>query len=427
MKKVYIEVLGCEKRYLDAKTIKEYLIKNNYKLITKPNNADIIIFVTCAFIDTATERSFDRIKTFQRYKAELIIAGCLPAMNKKELDEIFDGKTIITKDLEKIDELFPENRDKFQILSDQNIEFENFNENATGIFNIMKGIFRKVGWMRIIYCKIGDYIFKNLYGEHSHIYFIFRSERYLNFKENPYYYIRISWGCNNNCSYCAIKKAIGPLKSKPIEICIKEFKEGLKKGYKQFIITADDTGSYGLDTNSDFPKLLDEITKIPGDYEISIQDLHPRWVVKYIDELEKIVKRKKITNMYIPIQSGNDRILKLMHRLSNIDKIKSACSRLKKSFPGLVLNTHCIICFPSENEEEFKQTLSSIKNCNFNGGYIFLFTGKTGTKAKNINPKVSENDKKTRLKYSMKYLKKSGYNVYTKSNQDNLLFSKKNI
>ncbi|MEF8879505.1 MAG: hypothetical protein V5A64_03830 [Candidatus Thermoplasmatota archaeon] len=94
-------------------------------------------------------------------------------------------------------------------------------------------------------------------------------------------------GLYGNCSFCAVRKAIGQFHSKPYNVCLKEFKRGLKDGYKNFIILADDIGSYGVDINKNIIDLLDRITKIDGDYSIEIMGIHPKWIVKYIDGFEE--------------------------------------------------------------------------------------------------------------------------------------------
>ena len=111
---VFILEKACSQRQLDAKKIETYLIENNYKIVNHPKFADIIIFVTCAFRNAMAEKALNKIKDLQRYNAELIVAGCLPGIDKEELSKVFKGKVIITKDLNKIDSLFPKNLKKFQ-------------------------------------------------------------------------------------------------------------------------------------------------------------------------------------------------------------------------------------------------------------------------------------------------------------------------
>lgn len=364
MKKIFIFAEGCKRRLLDAKRVHDYLLKNNYVLADKPEDADIILLFTCAASEEAAKYALSRVKELQKYNAELIVTGCLPAIEKEKLDRIFGGKRISTKDLDDLDSLFPENKISYRTIDDANIYIWDLTVNNSK--RKLRRFLRKIPLLVDMYIKTKDYIFEALFDRHS----IFHQM----VSKSKTYCIRISWGCLSKCSYCVIKKGVGVHKSKSLNECIKEFKDGLGKGYKNFVLTADDTGAYGLDIGSSFTEILDEITKILGDYEISIRATNPNWVVKYIDELEEIIKRRKITIFDIDIQSGNSRILKLMNRYSDIDKIKDALKRLKNSFPDLSLSTHIIVGFPSETKEEFIDSLNFVTEMGYRSGALFPFS-----------------------------------------------------
>ena len=415
MKKIFIFTHSCDRRGLDANKTKKYLTENNYKIVDNPKNADIIIFFACAALNSITDKSFKLIKEFQKYNAELIVAGCLPAIEKEQLTEIFDGKTIVTKDIEKIDEVFSGNKIKYYDIADANIVFKNLNKKT--IRGIFKNTFWTVKLIWRIYVKIRKHIIKSLFGENSLIY------RYL--PEKTEYHIKISTGCLGNCSYCSIKEGIGSCVSKPLDECIKEFKNGLNQGFNKFVIDADETGCYGLDINSNLPELLYKITEIPGNFEISIRNLDPIWVVRYINDLEIILKRKKIIDIESSIQSGSIRILKLMRRYSDIKKMKDAYLRLKKAHPDISLITDYILGFPTESKEDIKQTLRYISEINFTAGTIIPFSCRTGTEAENIEPKVTSKQMSKGFKYAKKFLKKIGYSVLYFPRRGFFIFRKK--
>ena len=265
MKKIYIFVKACERRVLDSRKFHQYFIKNGHQIVYSSEEADIIIFVTCAVLNIDVEYALNKIKEFQRYDAELIVAGCLPAINKKELAEVFNGRTISTKDIDEIDELFPGHKTKFNNIDeantfDANLLFQDVYQSR--IIDFIKMVFRKVHWSENIYVKLKYHVLNHLIGEQSLYY------RFLTKLRNPFYYIGVSRGCWGNCSYCGIKNAIGTHTSKPLDQCVKEFKKGLSLGYKDFVITADDVGAYGLDVNSSFLELLDALNKIEVNYKI---------------------------------------------------------------------------------------------------------------------------------------------------------------
>ena len=418
MKKVFIYTEGCEPRMLDAKRISNYLTKNKYEIVYKPENADIIIFVTCAFLNRTTEIFLKEIEEFQKYDAELIVAGCIPAIDKDGLKKVFNGKTITTKDLDNIDKLFPEIETKFCDMEDANLLHENIDKHT--IIGSLSKFIQKSKTLEAITTKIKEIFLINIFGENS----LILDTYYVTYSKKPLFHIRISWGCLGRCAYCAIYRAIGKHKSKPLEQCLNEFKKGLSKGYKQFVIEADDSGAYGLDINSNFSELLKKFTDFPGEYTIAIRNLHPRWVVKYIDELEKILQSGKIVSIDIPLQSSSSRILKLMNRYSNTKKIEEAIFRLKNASPKTKLNSHLILGFPTETEEDFKETLDFVKKTDI-CGYFLPFSCKKGSKAEEIKPKITKEEMLKRKKIAKKILKRSGYIAITTRRARFLIFEKK--
>jgi len=404
--KVYIFVNACIKRILDANKLMMYFKENDFEIVNNPKDADKILVVTCAVTDKDTQYYIEKIREFQKYDAELIVAGCLPEIDKEDLSEVFNGRTVSTKDIEKIDDLFPENKIKFRDIDDANI----FNKDLVHpegykrtFLNKIINICKKLGILGKTYKKMKYYILNHIVDKRSILYEIAIPP------QEPAYHIRISWGCNGNCSYCGIKKAVGKHKSKPLKECISEFREGLKNGYKKFILTADDTGSYGTDIGKTLPDLLDEMLKEKGDYSIEPQSINPVWLVRYIDHFEEQLKLGKINIFFSPIQSGSSRILKLMRRYNDTVKMKDAFLRLKKAYPDLVLFTHFIIGFPTETIEDLDSTLNFIKDTNFDGGFIFLYTCKKGTESEKIEPRLTQKELQRRAYYTKKHLKKLGY------------------
>jgi len=423
MKFCYIFNHGCGSRALDSQRMSYYLQINDYKIIDDPKKADYIIIFTCGVTNETAEACLNLINQFQKYDAELIVAGCIPAIQKKQLAEIFKGKIIFTEDLnknpDKVDQLFPDIKIKFRETGDIDIKFNKDEENPLEkikktLLSSKMGVYLfLVNLLKIGLILVGDIdiqfklkFLKKFFGEKSSIIHYYKS-----LSEYPLYPLRISWGCTGNCSYCGIKNAVGPHVSKPFDLIIEDFKKGLKMGYKDFLIFSEDTGAYGTDIDSSIPDLLEKITSIEGDYKIFLEDFNPVWVVKYIDRLEKIVKNGKISGLLCPIQSGSSRILKLMNRYTDVEKIKESYARLKKSNPDLIILTHMLIGFPTETEEDVKDTLSFITNDFFFFCQFYQFSCVPNIQAEKIEPKVPKDVLDKRLKNVIKSLKKQGYNI----------------
>jgi len=409
----------CIRRKLDTQKIANYLKANKQEIVDDPRKADVIIYVTCSTFNKRTEQAIQQIQELKKYDAELIVAGCVPGMDPERLSEVFDGTTLVTKEIEKIDDIFPEHKVKFKDIPDTNIPWENKNKD------------KPLDAMKDMLCQ--SQLIENSYKQ---IFNALRETPLLNTApvnwygsaEDDLYYVRPARGCLGKCSYCAIWKAIGKLQSKPMEVCIEEMKKGIAEGHKTIIIDADDIGGYGTDIGTTFTELLRQLTSIPGDYHVDVHYIHPKWLVKYIDELEEIVKEGKIRRILSAIQSGNERILGLMNRYKNVEKIQDAFQRLQAANPHLLLETECICGFPSETKEEFQDTLDFIVNQKVRWGVIFPFSCKTGSKAETIDPKIPDEEIMARIHEGKKYLKEAGYDVryakfFKKRSQNIIVFS----
>jgi len=397
MRKIFIFTNGCTRRKLDVEKLKKYFTLNGCKITQRIKDADLVIFVSCGFIKQREEESLKIIEQIKNYKKELIVAGCLPEIARDNLDKIFKGRTISTKNLKNIDIFFKDFQWKFSNISDANtvsfsisslyliLKTKSFLQLLSqNCFNLIKETIRGVIWSK--FCS----------------------------KKSSPCFLRISQGCLGNCAYCSIRKAIGILKSKPQKECLEEYKKLLKKGYKTFVILGDDVGAYGLDMNTSFSSLLEALSKIDQDLSVKwfIKEMNPRWIVKYSSELFNFIKNRKISYMLCGIQSGSDRILKLMNRDPISKETKKVLKKLKKVNPSLKLSAQIIIGFPSETEKDFFQTLHLIKEVRFDEVFIYPYSEQKGTLAAQLPDKIPTKIKQQRTKQALNFLKKEKIKAY---------------
>ncbi len=178
--------------------------------------------------------------------------------------------------------------------------------------------------------------------------------------------IIISNGCLGNCSYCAVKFARGKLNSKPISNIISEINSAIKNGAKEILLTSQDTGCYGQDINTNIVNLLKEVILIPGDFKVRLGMANPKYLLKYKKEIANILKSEKMYKfLHMPIQSGNDEILKKMNRPYTSKECENIVSYFKKELPKITLSTDVIVGFPTETKEQFNDTLKIIKKLKF--------------------------------------------------------------
>jgi tRNA A37 methylthiotransferase MiaB len=181
---------------------------------------------------------------------------------------------------------------------------------------------------------------------------------------------------------------------------IENFRNGLNAGYKNFALIAGDIGCYGLDIGTSLPKLLEELSKVKGDYKIALVDLNVRWLIKYHSEFLAILKSNstKISTIILPIQSGSDKILKLMNRHYEIDDVKRCILDLKKNLPGISIETHLMVGFPLETNDDFSMSIRLVKEIQFSKVDIYKYEERPGTLALSLPEKVPRTQTNKRAK-----------------------------
>ena len=168
-------------------------------------------------------------------------------------------------------------------------------------------------------------------------------------------------------------------------------------------------GAYGIDMGLSLSDLLDRLSSIDGDYDLNIINLYPMWAVKYREEI-----RRNLDKMYIldiPIQSGNERMLKLMQRFHNVQRILSVFRDIKQTSNDRVKLGTDIMGFFSESVAELKDTLKFVTNADMDLGTAIKFSCKRGIEAENIEPKVDSREIERRFRYAKKYFRRNGHSV----------------
>ena len=219
--------------------------------------------------------------------------------------------------------------------------------------------------------------------------------------------VPIMTGCNNFCSYCVVPYTRGKEVSRPSEEIICEVKNLVKRGYKEIWQLGQNVNSY---SNIPFHKLLRKINKIPGKFWIRFTSSHPK---DFSDDLIKAMAECKKVAKYLnlPVQSGDDKILKKMNRPYTIAQYKKLVKKIRDKIPNINLSTDVIIGFPGETKKQFKNTVKLFKEIKYDIAYINKYSPRTETAAFKLKDNVSLQEKKRREKILEKTLKqKSGKN-----------------
>jgi tRNA A37 methylthiotransferase MiaB len=389
MKSFYICSADCITKSIDSQRIYDYLLANGYTFTKNYSKADLIIITTCAFYDLEEEESIRAIKFYMKHKSKsskIVITGCLPGINPNHLKRLGYFNVVNPTNLEKFDKIIN------PIIKFNSIPIPNkIGKDIQTLPRYYK--LELINLKRLLIQFFKEFEISNEYFKRIIKRFLIERNRLL-YKADKKFYLVIENGCLGNCTYCGIKFAIGRLKSQPIKALLREFKKGLLSGNQIFYISGEDTGAYGLDIGTNFVELLKEILKINGRYKIRIMDFNAKWLIKYYDDLEKLFVENpnKIEFIALGVQSGSNKVLKLMKRGFNINKLRKCLKQLLKKIPLIHINLHIIVGFPGETETDFKKTKDFIKEFGF---YDITFTGysdRPNTIASKMENKI---DKKT--------------------------------
>lgn len=350
--------LGCPKNRVDTEIMMAILKNAGHKIVNSVADADTVIINTCGFINSAQQEAIDTIIETGKLKAQgklkhLIATGCLTQrFGLQLLDELpeLDGIAGIAS-LTRIHEV------------------------VAGVQNGERIV--DIGPLPEVFVEKGPRLLSTPPGSA---------------------YLKISEGCNNRCSYCTIPSIRGNLRSRPLEELILETRDLVKRGVKEIILVAQDTGVYGWDLygQHSLPLLLKEINKIEGLAWIRLMYLHPLHISNdLIDTL--IGKSKVIPYLDIPIQHASNRILKLMNRQHEANHLRTLIADLRQSIDGLVLRTTVMVGFPGETDDDFKQLYDFIGETEFECLGVFAYAAEEGTPAAVMENQVKEEIKQQRL------------------------------
>jgi len=367
---VYVDYTGCEKRKLDAQHILDYFLANNFEGTDDITKSDILVYVTCAFIKDFENLSIKNIeKIYQNRKkdSKFIVSGCLPLINLSRLKKFENIEIIPVREMNQFDKLTKFSI-KFDKVPDPNITiFEN----------------------------------RKYEGKDINVHYSNTRDEYEKAKRG--YKIRLGYGCLGHCSYCVTRFATKSLQSKPLKTIINEFENAIYNKQKTIFFTGGDSGAYGQDIGLSIVKLLSKLFSIDGNYKIYFHDFGIHWLIKYFNELIQIFKEnhEKLGVFNFPIQSGSNKILKLMRRPYKIEEVIKSLNKLKREIPNLSFGTHILIGFPEETNEDFQKSIDLIKKIPFDFIMVFKYSDNPLVDSFKLSNKIKENIIKIRYERIM--------------------------
>lgn len=344
--------LGCKVNIYESEYVEDLLRGAGYHIVSFDEEADIYIINTCSVTNEADKKSRKMINQAKKRNSNAIIVvmGCYSQVKASDIDcDIVLG-----------------NKDKSKIVE----YLDEFIINRNSIKNIY-----------------------NLREESN-----FEDMSISNFVNHTRAFVKIQDGCNAFCSYCIIPYTRGRVRSKSYNLVIDEVTNLVNKGYREVVLTGIHTGRYGIDLEDmNLEKLLRGLIEIDGLYRIRLSSIEINEITEGIMDL---IKSSKVVakHLHIPLQSGCDKILKNMNRKYDLDYFKKRIKELRELDKDISITTDLIVGFPGEDEEDFLETIDTLKEIRFTKIHTFPYSKRDGTPASMMNNQVDGNVKKRRVR-----------------------------
>ncbi|MBQ9834272.1 MAG: tRNA (N6-isopentenyl adenosine(37)-C2)-methylthiotransferase MiaB [Bacilli bacterium] len=356
-KKYFLRTYGCQMNVHDSEQIRKYLEKFGFTMTEELTEADIVVLNTCAIRENAHDKVFGflgRCKHLKREKPELIIAlgGCM-SQEESVVNEIKAKHSYV------------------------DIVFGTHN-----IHELPKMILEANKKLNIMVYSYEGNVYENIkYSRDSKI----------------TAWVNIMYGCDKFCTYCIVPYTRGKQRSRKMENILEEVRELKELGYQEVTLLGQNVNAYGkdLDESYDFSVLLENVAKI-GIPRVRFVTSHP-W--DFTDEMISLIAKHENIMPYIhlPLQSGSDRILKLMGRRYTKEEYLTLFNKIKENIPNVAITTDIIVGFPNETEEDFLETLDVVNKCQYDSAFTFIYSPREGTPASKIKDQTPYPEKEKRL------------------------------
>jgi len=358
-KKYCLKTYGCQMNEHDSENIKALLEEMGFQENSTMTGSDLIILNTCSIRENAHNKAFGmlgRIKKIKESNKDLIV-GIMGCMAQEE---------VVVKEI----------MNKYKWVSFV-LGTHNIDELPNTIFNLLKNNKLTIE----VYSKEGEII-----------------EGLPSVRNNKYKaFVNIMYGCDKFCTYCIVPYTRGKQRSRRKEDIINEVIDLKNKGYKEVTLLGQNVNAYGKDLNINYTMsdLLQDVANT-GINRVRFMTSHP-W--DFTDEMIDVIAKNPniMPHIHLPVQSGSDKVLKMMGRRYTKDEYVTLVKKLRKKIPNLSLTTDIIVAFPTETLEDFNMTLDLVKEIHYDLAYTFIFSKRVGTPAYNMKDDISLEEKNRRL------------------------------
>ncbi len=354
----YVRTYGCQQNVADSERIKGMLSQAGFSFTDTPDDADFILFNTCAVREHAEDRVFGNVgalKNIKRKHPSVLIALCGCMMEQEHVAK-------------RIHDSFP---------------FVGLVFGTNCLHEFPKLLYNNLLYGKRIFLRGNT---------DENVYEGIPIKRDGKFKG----FVPIMYGCDNFCSYCIVPYVRGREKSRQPQVVVNEVKEMIDSGFKDICLLGQNVNSYGkgLVPQPNFAQLLREIDEIDGDYWLRFMTSHPKDCTKEL--IDTIAQSKHISHhLHLPFQSGSNKILKLMNRKYTREQYLEIINYAKERIPDLSLTSDIIVGFPGETYDDFQETISLIKEVGFTSLFTFIYSRRKGTPAAQMEDVATDEEKST--------------------------------
>lgn len=352
--KVWIEAYGCSASMADSEMIGGILKEAGYEIATKRSESALNLIVTCSVKDTTEHKMMSRIRTMVKSGKPLVVAGCLPKADKAKIESASSSASLIgPNSIDKAPDAVRSalSGDRLVALKDSQLD--------------------KVNIPRV--------------------------------RLNPVISIvEIANGCMSECTFCQTKIAKGWLRSYRIGDIVRQIKSDIKSGCKEVWLSSTDNGCYGRDIDSNLVDLLQACCSIEGNFKIRVGMMNPMYLPAILDRMVRLFceNDKLFKFLHIPVQSGSNRVLRKMKRGHTSKTFIDIVQAFRDRIPEMTISTDIIVGFPSETEDDFKQTIDLLERSEPDTVNISRYAARPKTEASGWKEmKVSSQVSKERSKY----------------------------
>ncbi len=333
--KVWVEAYGCSASMADSEMISGLLKGAGYEIAHKQSEGMLNLIVTCSVKDTTEHRMVSRIKAMSKSGKPLVVAGCLPKADRTKVEALNSYASM----------LGPHSIDSAPAVVASAL--------AGGrLVALEDSLIDKINIPRV--------------------------------RINPVISIvEIARGCMSECTFCQTKLAKGWLQSYRIGDIVRQVREDVEAGCKEVWLTSTDNGCYGKDMDTDLVELLNACCSVEGDFRIRLGMMNPMYMPEMLDRMVSTFQQndKLFKFLHIPVESGSDKILRKMKRGHTARNFLETVQTFRNKIPEMTISTDVIVGFPSETEDDFKQTLDLVESAKPDVVNISRYGARPGTEA----------------------------------------------